>query len=372
MGELLPPYGGTLVSLYDEGWEEPPVTMPVGENLIQIIGALASGALSPLRGFMDREASRSVVEEMRLPGGLPFPYPIWLPVPPLFARRLKEGDRVGLQDTHGNAVALLEVHDVFTFDPRWKPCLGPEDVFPPRYPHVFLGGTLKVVRRLWAGDEPYSVRELFFRRGMTSLAGKALRDPLFRDTEYLLRLVLEEEDGVLLLLYDDDAFGLPARLRAEGIRRVLQSYLPPRRVEVVVRPWWPVGGHVRKALLGAVVLRNYGCRRILYHPDDVGEDGVPGGRGGRNYRLLESWLSHFAHHLEVTPFLSFQVYFCDGCGQLTTSRTCPHGPLEKVMMNRERLGRLLQAGVTPPPQYVRPELARYLLGWTRGGRGKGG
>ncbi|MDI3269657.1 MAG: hypothetical protein QJR00_03030 [Bacillota bacterium] len=372
MAELLPPYGGTLVSLYDDWEEEPAHVMPVGENTIQIIGALASGALSPLKGFMDRETCRSVVEEMRLPGGLPFPYPILLPAPPFFARRLRPGEPVGLQDTQGNPVALLQVDDVFAFDGRWDPLLGSEDIFLPAPSHMFLGGTLKVARRLWAGDEPASMRELFLRRGARKLAGKALRDPLFRDTEYLLRLVLEEEDGVLLLLYDDDSFGLPNRVRAEGMRRVLQSYFPPRRVEVVGKPWWPLGGHVRKALLSAVVLKNYGCQRILYLPDDVGEDGVPGGKGGKAYRLLESWLPHFTRPLEVDPFLSWQVYFCDGCGQLTTSRTCPHGPLEKVMMNRERLGRLLQAGVTPPPQYVRPELARYLLGWTRGGTGKGG
>jgi len=41
---------------------------------------IACGLYSPLNGFMNKEAYRSVLESMRLPGGTVWPIPIVLPV----------------------------------------------------------------------------------------------------------------------------------------------------------------------------------------------------------------------------------------------------------------------------------------------------
>ena len=57
---------------------------------------LASGALSPLEGFMARHDYESVVDKMRLANGLPWALPVCLAVD-----REPDGDRVALTDADG-------------------------------------------------------------------------------------------------------------------------------------------------------------------------------------------------------------------------------------------------------------------------------
>ena len=72
---------------------------------------LASGALSPLEGFMGNADYERVVEEMHLSSGLPWALPVCLAVDSAPA-----GDRVALADETGRAVAVLEVEETFEYD----------------------------------------------------------------------------------------------------------------------------------------------------------------------------------------------------------------------------------------------------------------
>ena len=74
---LIKPHGGSLVDRTGErpdgvdGLEQVPLT----SRELSDLDMLASGALSPLEGFMGREDYERVVEEMRLGGGLPWRFP---------------------------------------------------------------------------------------------------------------------------------------------------------------------------------------------------------------------------------------------------------------------------------------------------------
>src|SRR4029453_9599639 len=68
-GQLIAPHGGELVDRTgprpDDVEQLEVVTLPSRE--LSDLDLLASGALSPLEGFMNREDYERVVEEMRLP-----------------------------------------------------------------------------------------------------------------------------------------------------------------------------------------------------------------------------------------------------------------------------------------------------------------
>ena len=72
---------------------------------------LATGALSPLEGFMGREDYERVVEDLRLASGLPWALPVCLavPAPP-------QGDRVALADGSGRLLAVLDVGEAYEYD----------------------------------------------------------------------------------------------------------------------------------------------------------------------------------------------------------------------------------------------------------------
>src|SRR5438105_510934 len=71
---------------------------------------LASGALSPLEGFMGSGDYESVLDEMRLSSGLPWALPVCLAV-----EQAPRGDRVALSDGT-RPVAVLDVEEVFDYD----------------------------------------------------------------------------------------------------------------------------------------------------------------------------------------------------------------------------------------------------------------
>ena len=110
---LIEPHGGSLV---DRTGERPDdldslETLTLTPREVADLDMLASGALSPLEGFMGREDYERVVEDMHLANGLAWALP-GLPRRGGGAR----GDRVALADGDGRPLAVLEVEEVFEYD----------------------------------------------------------------------------------------------------------------------------------------------------------------------------------------------------------------------------------------------------------------
>ncbi len=114
--ETSTPHGGELVDLRVSGAEEER-TAEEAEHLPKVelgpreaadLEMLATGGLSPLRGFMVEKDYRPVVEEMRLSSGLAWSIPITLSLDDDGLKRIGGADAVGL--TLGGApVAVLDV-----------------------------------------------------------------------------------------------------------------------------------------------------------------------------------------------------------------------------------------------------------------------
>ena len=105
---LIEPHGGTLV---DRTGARPDdldslETVALTPREVSDLDMLASGALSPLEGFMGREDYERVVEDMRLANGLAWAMPVCLAV-----EAAPEGDRVALTDGEGRPLAVLEVEE---------------------------------------------------------------------------------------------------------------------------------------------------------------------------------------------------------------------------------------------------------------------
>ena len=90
---LIEPHGGTLVDRTGERPDDLDSLETIGLTRREVsdLDMLASGALSPLEGFMGQEDYERVVEEMRLAGGLPWALPVCLAV-----EAVPTGDRVVL------------------------------------------------------------------------------------------------------------------------------------------------------------------------------------------------------------------------------------------------------------------------------------
>src|SRR6266487_6666033 len=110
---LVEPHGGVLV---DRMGDRPAdldslETLTLTPREVSDLDMLASGALSPLEGFMGREDYDRVVGDLHLAGGLPWALPVCLAVDAAPA-----GDRVALADGSGRLCAVLEVEEVYPYD----------------------------------------------------------------------------------------------------------------------------------------------------------------------------------------------------------------------------------------------------------------
>src|SRR6202140_606920 len=77
---------------------------------------LASGAFSPLEGFMGEADYLRSRDAMRLASGVPWAIPITLGVAQTEAGALKPGEEITLADVDGRPLAILRLGEVYSVD----------------------------------------------------------------------------------------------------------------------------------------------------------------------------------------------------------------------------------------------------------------
>jgi sulfate adenylyltransferase len=352
--------------------------LPLDERAAADLEMMATGALSPLAGFMGREDYAAVLESMHLSaasGGLLWPLPIVLPVDPAEARRLRDGEEVALALPGGPPLATLTVEEVFLRDleREAKAVYGTADPAHPgvamtlAQPRAAVAGPVRVFRlpepefpayRL----TPLETRRIFDARGWRTVAGFQTRNPVHRAHEYIQKCALEIVDGLLLhplvgKTKDDD---VPAPVRIRSYEVLFENYYPKDRVLLAVFPAAMRYAGPREAVFHAICRKNYGCTHFIVGRDHAGVGGFYGPFEAQN--LVRT----LADEIGVTPLPFDNAFYCRRCGGMATAKTCPHPASEHVVLSGTAVRAMLRRGETPPPEYSRPEVARLLAEAMRG------
>jgi sulfate adenylyltransferase len=339
--------------------------------------ALATGAYSPLTGFMGAKEHQSVLESMRLPDGLLWPIPVCLGLPDGIR---VDGGRLALRDPQGQLLGLLEVAEVFDRDRQAEAQLvyGTGDPAHPGVARVLdapsraVAGPIQAVVEPLEGPvgaralTPAECRQVFAERGWASVVGFQTRNPVHRAHEYLHKVALEHVDGLLLhpLVGETKDGDVPAALRMACYRVLLDGYYPPQRVLLSAFPAAMRYAGPREAVFHALVRKNYGCTHFI-----VGRDHAGVGSWYGTYAAQEAFDAYDPDELGIEPLRFEHAFWCRRCEAMATSRTCPHRPETRVHLSGTAVRELLAQGGLPPPQFSRPEVARLLAdGYrTRGG-----
>ncbi len=372
------PHGGVLVDRMVRE-EERPALDKKAQGLPKIalsaqehsdLELIATGAYSPLRGFMEEEDYQAVVEDQHLASGLPWTLPIVLGVDEKTAQTLSIGDEITLtvgKETTG----LLRVTS------QWKPdkereveqVFGTKDSDHPGVLQVFerspvlIGGPIKLFRRGAATEwsnfhlEPKETRLLFQLKGWKTVVAFQTRNPIHRAHEYIQKCALECVDGLLLhplvgATKEDD---LAADLRMASYRVILESYFPKNRTVLSVFPAAMRYAGPKEAIFHAIVRKNYGCTHFIVGRDHAGVGSYYG-----SYDAHHIFHEFEASEIGITPLFFDHAFYCRGCEAMITAKTCPHGEKERVFLSGTRVREILDRGELPPPEVMRPEVARVL------------
>jgi sulfate adenylyltransferase len=365
---LIRPHGGVLVPRAgerpDDVDELEAVTLTSRE--LSDLDMLASGALSPLTGFMGSDDYVGVVEEMRLANGLPWALPVCLAVeaPP-------KGDRVALADESGRRLAVLEVEEAFEYDKKREAdrCFRTTDEEHPGVARLYaqhelyLAGPVTVFERSEPGfptlhKDPAETRELFAERGWRRVVGFQTRNPIHRAHEYLTKCALETVDGLLIhpLVGETKSDDVPAAVRVEAYASLTDGYYPADRVVVSAFPAAMRYAGPREAVWHAICRKNYGCSHFIVGRDHAGV--------GSYYGTYDAQLifdDFEPHELDIEPMFFEHSFWCKVCGQMATAKTCPHGGDDHVFLSGTKVRELLAAGELPPVEFTRPEVAEILI-----------
>ena len=368
------PHGGLLVDRRLDAEEAAALASgPVASLVVTAaeqadLRAVATGAYSPLVGFMGAKQHQSVTESMRLPDGLLWPIPVCLGLPD--GLRL-HGDRLALRDPAGRLLGLVEVAEVFDRDRQAEAQLvyGTTDPAHPGVARVLqaparaVAGPIQALIQPLEGPvgtralTPTQTRATFAERGWHTVVGFQTRNPVHRAHEYLMKCALEMTDGLLLhpLVGPTKEGDVPATVRMRAYEAVLQ-YFPAGRVllAALVAPMRYAGP--REAVLHALVRKNYGCTHFIVGRDHAGVGSYYG-----PFDAQQLLASLDPEDLGIVALRFDNAFWCRRCGAMATTKTCPHPDREQVALSGTQVRALLASGQLPPPEFSRSEVAELLI-----------
>ncbi len=366
--QLIEPHGGKLVDRTGprpdgiERLEQIPLT----SRELSDLDMIASGALSPLEGFMNRHDYERVVEDMRLARGLPWALPVCLAVD-----RAPDGEQVVLTDEAGTPVAMLEVDEAYEYDKEREAehCFRTIDDDHPgvarlyQQKALYLAGRVTVFERAEPSFpeiaiDPAETRATFAERGWRRVVGFQTRNPIHRAHEYLTKVALETVDGLLIhpLVGDTKSDDVPAATRVDCYRILVDKYYPAERVLVAAFPAAMRYAGPREAIWHAICRKNYGCSHFIVGRDHAGV--------GDYYGTYDAQLifdEFEPHELGIEPMFFEHAFYCRVCGSMATPKTCPHGGDDHVFLSGTKVRELLANGELPPVEFTRPEVAEVLI-----------
>jgi sulfate adenylyltransferase len=374
------PHGGELInrvapSAESDGLLERAAALTkitIDDRTTSDLEMIGTGALSPLTGFMSGADYRAVVKDMHLANGLPWTIPITLGVEPDVADGIALGEDVALTDGDGNVLAIMSVEEKYTYDKQER-CVAVFKTDDEAHPgvaatlnmcDVLLGGPVTLPRPIPHRRfheyrlPPVETRAVFADKGWGTVVGFQTRNPIHRAHEYLQKCAMEIVDGLMIhpIVGETKSDDISAEVRMECYKKLMEGYYPADRVCLVVNPAAMRYAGPREAIFHAIIRKNYGCTHFI-----VGRDHAGVGNYYGTYDAQHIFKEFDADKLEITPLFFEHAFWCTKCGNMASTKTCPHGKEDHVFLSGTKVREMLSEGKLPPVEFTRPEIATLLL-----------
>jgi len=245
---------------------------------------LASGAFSPLNGFMNRDDYESVLDRMRLQNDILWPIPICLSVNKLQVKSLEGGQSVCLRDQEGFLIAIMHIEDIWKIDKEKEAqkIFKTMDLKHQGVNYLFkegrdfyIGGKIEVISLPLHFDfkqlrmTPFEIRNIYEKLGWHRIVGFKTRHPIHKaQYEITINAMRQAKANLLILsvapkisLGDFDHY-----TRVRCYRSVVCNY-PSDSYLLNLLPFALRMSGARDAILDMIIARNFGCTHFIIGKD---------------------------------------------------------------------------------------------------------
>lgn len=342
---------------------------------------LGAGYFNPLTGYMSRADALSVADNMHTTSGLFWPTPVLNLVES--AGDLEAGSRVALRDPNveGNPVlAVMDVDAIETFSDE-EMAMMTERVYgtsDPDHPgaatfnsqgKVALSGSIEVLNfSYFQTDFPdtfrtaVEIRNEIQEHGWQKVVAFQTRNPMHRAHEELCKMAMEAVDAdgcvIHMLLGQLKPGDIPAPVRDDAIRKMVELYFPPNSVMITGYGFDMLYAGPREGVLHAVFRQNMGATHFIIGRDHAGVGDYYGAFDAQT--IFDDAVPEDA--LEIEIFRADHTAYSKKLNKVVMMRDVPdHTKEDFVLLSGTKVREMLGQGVAPPAEFSRPEVAKILM-----------